>query len=106
FYSVRDRELVDRVLVTEAAISDRVVQLDLEALSTADLTLHREGPAEHGASRRERPRQAPQQVARGEHVAHLALLVQAAVSLPGHVRAQHQSRSEERRVGKEGSGRR
>src|SRR2546430_12020366 len=28
-------------------ISDRVVQLDLEALSAADLTLHREGSAEH-----------------------------------------------------------
>src|SRR5262249_51556162 len=78
-FSIRDRQLPDALLVPEAAPRHRVVQLDLEALASADLSAHRERSAEHRRSRRELLAcEAPEQVARGEHLGDLALLVEPA----------------------------
>src|SRR5262245_14800013 len=89
--SVGDRELADRVFVPQAAVFRRVVQLDLEALASADLAAHGERPAEHrGAWRQTAGRAAREQIARRKHVAHRALLVEPARAVARDVRTQHQ----------------
>src|SRR5262249_44943030 len=80
--SIRDRQLAHRVLVPQAASLHRVVQLDLEALASADLSAHGERAAEHRGPRGEKrgTREAPEQIAWRAHVARLALLVEPALA--------------------------
>src|SRR2546422_9029972 len=90
---IRDCQAAGCILVREAAVLHRVVQLDLETLAAAYVSPHRERAAEHRGPRREFSAgigKALEQIARGEHPAHCALLVEPALSFARRVRAQHQ----------------